>query len=100
MLSVLAALLCMVMAIVVVFSLIFSLYVAFPSTMQKLSDKLDTKLSKLIEQDTMITSGFGTTIDLKTGRMRQWFVSSDGVKRWADTNEPVEHSDINSSAET
>lgn len=37
-----------------------------------------------------ITGGFGTTMDLKRGTSRQWVMGRDGVKRWADTNEPVE----------
>lgn len=36
-----------------------------------------------------ITGGFGTTMDLERGTMRQWVIGRDGVKRWADTNEPV-----------
>ena len=39
----------------------------------------------------MITGGFGMTMDLERGTMRQWVMSGDGVKRWADTNEPVEN---------
>jgi len=34
--------------------------------------------------------GFGMTMDLKTGRSRQWVVGPDGVKRWADNNAPYE----------
>lgn len=37
-----------------------------------------------------ITGGFGTTMDLERGTIRQWVMGRDGVKRWADTNEPVE----------
>lgn len=37
-----------------------------------------------------ITGGFGTTMDLERGTSRQWVMGRDGVKRWADTNEPVE----------
>lgn len=36
-----------------------------------------------------ITFGFGTTMDLERGTARQWVMGRDGVKRWADTNEPV-----------
>lgn len=36
-----------------------------------------------------ITGGFGTTMDLANGTSRQWVMGSDGVKRWADTNEPI-----------
>lgn len=38
----------------------------------------------------MITGGFGMTMDLERGTMRQWVMGRDGVKRWADTNEAVE----------
>lgn len=38
----------------------------------------------------MITSGFGFQLDLASGRSRQWFMKSDGIKRWADTGQPVE----------
>ena len=34
--------------------------------------------------------GFGMTMDLERGTMRSWVVGGDGVKRWADTNDPVE----------
>ena len=37
-----------------------------------------------------ITGGFGTTMDLERGTSRQWVMGRDGVKRWADTNDPVE----------
>lgn len=37
----------------------------------------------------MITGGFGMTMDMERGTMRQWVMGRDGVKRWADTNEPV-----------
>lgn len=30
------------------------------------------------------------TMDLERGTMRQWVIGRDGVKRWADTNEPVQ----------
>lgn len=39
----------------------------------------------------MITCGFGMTMDLERGTMRQWVMGHDGVKRWADTNDPVEN---------
>ena len=32
-----------------------------------------------------ITGGFGMTMDLERGTMRQWVMGRDGVKRWADT---------------
>lgn len=37
-----------------------------------------------------ITGGFGFTLDLERGAMRQWYMGRDGVKRWADTNAPVD----------
>lgn len=37
-----------------------------------------------------ITGGFGTTMDLERGTMRQWVMGRDGVKRWADNGEPVQ----------
>lgn len=37
----------------------------------------------------MITGGFGMTMDLERGTMRHWVLGTDGVKRWADTNEPM-----------
>lgn len=33
--------------------------------------------------------GFGTTFDLETGRVRNWYSGPDGVKKWADTGELV-----------
>ncbi len=30
------------------------------------------------------------TMDLERGTARQWVIGRDGVKRWADANEPVE----------
>jgi len=38
----------------------------------------------------MITKGFGMTLDMQSGSMRNWFIGRDGVKRWADTQEPVD----------
>lgn len=38
----------------------------------------------------MITGGFGSTLDLKTGVCRRWYIHSDGIKRWADTDKPVD----------
>lgn len=38
----------------------------------------------------MITGGFGMKMDLERGTMRQWVIGRDGVKRWADNNEPCE----------
>ena len=29
-------------------------------------------------------------MDLDTGRQRNWYAGDDGVRRWADTNEPVD----------
>jgi hypothetical protein len=37
-----------------------------------------------------ITGGFGFTMDLERAAMRQWYMGRDGVKRWADTDTPVE----------
>lgn len=37
-----------------------------------------------------ITGGFGMTMDLERGTTRRWVMGRDGVKRWADTGEPVE----------
>jgi hypothetical protein len=31
-----------------------------------------------------VLRGFGMTLDLETGRMRNWYVDREGVKRWAD----------------
>ncbi len=36
-----------------------------------------------------ITGGFGSTLDLQTRRSRQWYMRSDGIKRWADNDKPV-----------
>ena len=36
-----------------------------------------------------ILRGFGMAIDLERGAMRSWVIGADGVKRWADTNQPV-----------
>lgn len=41
-----------------------------------------------------ITGGFGTTMDLERGTSRQWVIGRDGVKRWADTGEPVPLDDL------
>ena len=38
----------------------------------------------------MITGGFGMTMDLERGTVRQWAMGRDGVKRWADSGEPVD----------
>lgn len=37
-----------------------------------------------------ITGAFGTTMDLERGTSRQWVMGRDGIKRWADSNEPVD----------
>jgi hypothetical protein len=37
-----------------------------------------------------ITGGFGSTMDLERGTSRQWVMGRDGVKRWADSGEPVD----------
>lgn len=39
-----------------------------------------------------ITSGFGVFFDFKNGSIRHWFMGCDGIKRWADNNEPVNKS--------
>lgn len=41
-----------------------------------------------------ITGGFGTTMDLERGTTRKWVMGRDGVKRWADTGEPVTLDDL------
>ncbi len=41
----------------------------------------------------MITSGFGMSVVLGDDgqlRTRQWYVRADGVKRWADNDQPCE----------
>lgn len=38
----------------------------------------------------MITGGFGFTFDVERGTLRRWYMGRDGVKRWADTGEPIE----------
>ena len=42
----------------------------------------------------MITGGFGVTMDLERGMERAWYVSRDGVKRWAATDQPVEQAPV------
>ncbi|MDR7193393.1 hypothetical protein [Luteimonas terrae] len=37
-----------------------------------------------------IIGGFGTTYDLQTGTARHWYIGRDGVKRWSDTDTPVD----------
>ncbi|WP_423454319.1 hypothetical protein [Ottowia sp. VDI28] len=37
-----------------------------------------------------ITAGFGLQMDLKRGTMRRWYSKLDGVKRWADNDQPCE----------
>jgi hypothetical protein len=34
--------------------------------------------------------GFGFTFDTQTGRIRNWYLDDNGVKRWADDNTPVQ----------
>ena len=34
--------------------------------------------------------GFGFTLDIATGRTRRWYSGADGVKRWADNDQPCE----------
>lgn len=37
-----------------------------------------------------ITGGFGMTLDIERGTTRRWVMGRDGVKRWADSNQPVD----------
>jgi hypothetical protein len=37
-----------------------------------------------------VLRGFGMTLDLETGRMRNWYVDREGVQRWADDDTPKE----------
>lgn len=37
----------------------------------------------------MITGGFGTTIDTRTGLSRRWYIKRDGIKRRSDNDQPV-----------
>lgn len=43
-----------------------------------------------------ITGGFGTTLDLERGTSRQWVIGRDGVKRWADNDQPLTQELLNS----
>lgn len=43
-----------------------------------------------------ITGGFGTTIDLERGISRQWVMGRNGVKRWADSGQPLTQELLNS----
>ena len=43
-----------------------------------------------------ITGGFGTTMDLERGTSRQWVMGRDGVKRWADSGQPLTQELLNS----
>jgi len=38
-----------------------------------------------------ITGGFGFTFDIESGVSRPWSIGSDGIKRWADSGDPVEN---------
>jgi hypothetical protein len=40
-----------------------------------------------------VLRGFGMTLDLETGRMRNWYVDREGVQRWVDDDSAVEVSD-------
>jgi hypothetical protein len=42
----------------------------------------------------MITGGFGWTMDLERGAMRQWTMGRDGVQRWLDNNARVDGLDL------
>lgn len=37
-----------------------------------------------------ITGGFGTLIDLVTGRPRRWYMRADGIRRWASNDQPCD----------
>lgn len=39
-----------------------------------------------------ITGGFGTLIDLITGKPRKWYMQSDGIKRWISNDMPCDSS--------
>lgn len=43
-----------------------------------------------------ITGGFGTTMDLERGTMRQWAIGRDGVKRYTDNGQPITQELLNS----
>ena len=34
--------------------------------------------------------GFGMDFDLKRGTSRAWYAGDDGIKRWADNDQPVD----------
>lgn len=34
--------------------------------------------------------GFGFQYDTTTGRSRSWYCGADGIKRWADNDQPCE----------
>ena len=38
----------------------------------------------------MTLRGFGFTYDMATGTSRTWYYGEDGVKRWADNDQPVD----------
>lgn len=46
--------------------------------------------------------GFGFQYDTTTGRSRSWYCGADGIKRWADNDQPCEEigQNIYTSAET
>lgn len=37
-----------------------------------------------------ITGGFGTLIDLVTGRPRRWYMRADRIKRWVSNDQPCD----------
>lgn len=37
-----------------------------------------------------ITGGFGTLIDLVTGRPRRWYMRADGIRRWVSNDQPCD----------
>lgn len=34
--------------------------------------------------------GFGMVFDCERGGVRNWYMGKDGVRRWADSDEPVD----------
>lgn len=44
----------------------------------------DDKMTDRNVEGVRLLRGFGMTLDLETGRVRNWYVGADGVKRWAD----------------
>jgi len=38
----------------------------------------------------MTLRGFGFLLDIQSGQIRRWYVPADGIKRWADNDQPVD----------